>query len=115
MDNYEISKTRVYENNCQPVKQVCEIQERTAMRGERMESAERLIRPQWRLDEQNAAPSLAPPYSWGVAYDHKPLHFAWLPQRQLRTLIGMVIQARISHAQEVLGVLLPLHGIARQA
>ena len=27
----------------------------------------------------------------------------------------MVIQARISHAQEVLGVLLPLHGIARQA
>src|SRR5215467_4869679 len=113
MDNYEISMTRVYENNCQPVKQVCEIQERTAMRGERMESAERLIRPQWRLDEQNEAHSLAPPYSWGVADDHKTLHFVLLPQRQLRTLIGMIIQARISHAQDVLGVLLPIYGMAR--
>jgi hypothetical protein len=79
-----------------------------------MESALRDIRPQWGLDQHDAAPSLASPHWWGVADDHKPFHFAWLPQRQLWTLIGMVIETGVAHTQEMAIVGLPFDGVAGQ-
>jgi hypothetical protein len=48
------------------------------------------------------------------AENHKPLHFARFPQRQLRTLIGMVCHLRVAHTQEVCLMRLPLHRVTRQ-
>lgn len=70
--------------------------------------------PQRRLDQQDASFSAAPAHGWRAADDHKPFHVAWLPQRQLWTLVGMVIQTRVAHAQEVPVVWLPFNGVARQ-
>jgi hypothetical protein len=73
------------------------------------ESAACLIapHPQRRLDQQNASFSAASVHEWRAADDHKPFHVAWLPQRQLWTLVGMVIQTRVAHTQELLVGWLP--------
>src|SRR5271157_1640580 len=71
-------------------------------------------RPQRRLDQQHPPFFPAPVRLWISADNHKPLPFARLPQRQLRTLIGMVREARVAHTQEVCVIGLPLHRVTRQ-
>lgn len=72
------------------------------------------IRPQWKLDQHDATSSLASPYGWIGADDDIPLHLAWLPQGLLRTVIGVIVQARVAHAQEMVIVWLPFDEVAGQ-
>ncbi len=66
------------------------------------------------LDQHDTASWLAPTHGWVIAHDHKPFHVAWLPQRQLWALIGMVIQARVADPQEMAVVRLPFDRVSRQ-
>src|SRR5260370_407840 len=43
-----------------------------------------------------------------------PFDLTGFPKRQLRTLIGMVVETRIPYAHEMLVIRLPLNGVARQ-
>ena len=79
-----------------------------------MELALRSRSPQRGLDYQKAS-LFAAPARWGSrADDHKPFDIPWLPQRQLGTLVGMVIQAWVADPQEVVIIRLPFHRVARQ-
>jgi hypothetical protein len=79
-----------------------------------VELALRDTRPQWWLDQHEAAPLLTSPHGWIGADDDIPFHLSWLAQGSLRALIGVIEQARVAHAQEVAIFRLSLHGIPRQ-
>ncbi len=74
----------------------------------------RPIGKQWWLDQHNAASWLAPTHGWISANAHKPLDVAWLPQWQLRALIGMIVETRIANPQDMAVVSLPFDRVPRQ-
>src|SRR5260370_35485986 len=74
------------------------------------------IKREQRLHDQDSRGVLVPRTRsiWTGMDNHKPFHRALRPEFYLRTLIRMLVEARIANPQQMFVVCLPLHGLFRQ-